>query len=54
MSDWQLDQRRARVIRAATDWVYDRSPATEKELEDAVTDLTGTPIGQKPPSRYSR
>lgn len=51
--DWQLDQRRARVIRAAVDWVYNQSCSNAlMELEDSVTELFGIPIdGPKIPFR---
>jgi hypothetical protein len=48
--DWKLDQKRARVIRAAVAWVHDQASATSiKELENAVVDLNGIAIGTKVP-----
>lgn len=51
--DWRLDQKRARVIRAAVDWTYNQSCSSAlMELEDAVVDLFGVPLdGPKVPYR---
>ncbi len=50
--DWQLDQKRARVIRAAVDWVYNQSCSNAlMELEDSVTDFYGIQIGQPLPRK---
>jgi len=46
--DLILQQRRARVIRAAVDWVYNQSCSDALvELEDAVVDYFGVRIGDK-------
>jgi hypothetical protein len=48
--DWQLDRKRARVIRAAVDWVYNQNCSNAlMELEDSVTEFYGIEIGKKPP-----
>jgi hypothetical protein len=48
--DWKLDRKRARIVRAAVDWVYNQSCSNAlMELEDSATDFIGVPIGEKPP-----
>lgn len=39
-------EQRERVLRAAVTWVYDGCTNSLAELEDAVEDLIGVPVGR--------
>lgn len=44
----ERETKRERVVKAAVEWVYDQTCSNAlMELEDAVTDMIGTPLDQR-------